>query len=56
MIQVLQNNENVHVFVCNLDRNDIVLETAMEPLPKIVFYQHGMKNRPVDYPYTNMPL
>lgn len=56
MIEVLRNNENVHVFVCNLDRNDITLETAMEPLPKIIFYQYGLKSRPIDYPYSNMPL
>ncbi len=46
-IHLLKPNPNIHVFACNLRRNDIILEVAMEPLPKVYFYRHRQKSRPI---------
>jgi hypothetical protein len=42
------------VFVCNLSRNDLILEVAMEPLPKIVYLRHRQKRDPIEYPYKSI--
>lgn len=54
MIKFLKNHPNVHVFACNLSRNDLVLEVAMEPLPKVLYLRHGQKKEPVEYPYDTI--
>lgn len=47
MIKLLAVHPNLHVFACNLSRNDLILEVPMEPLPKVFYMRHLQKKSPV---------
>ena len=51
MAKYLKSHENIHIFGCNLSRNELVLEVAMSPLPKAYYFRHRQKKNPVEYPY-----
>ena len=54
MVKYLKRNENLHVFACNLSRNELVLEVAMSPLPKVLYLRHRQKKSPVEFPYDSI--
>lgn len=37
------------MFICNLSRNDVTFEVAMEPLPKVLYFRHRQKRDPVEF-------
>lgn len=56
MVKYLKRNENLHVFACNLSRNELVLEVAMSPLPKVLYLRHIQKKSPIEFPYDSISL